>query len=191
MDNDPLEALANRLLVRIFVSIGVGALIVAAIRYASPTTLNRLSGVVLLVFAILFVRGQANPRGFAAEALRTAAFTGPIVVYVSTLELVHGTPSSDSFFEVSAQVIPVLLLALLVEGRIMNRVAGRSVEEVVLVLSVVMLLALGEEQALQGIWRHGSARADWIAGALASGIFGIVLLAALPEAREWESSPSG
>jgi hypothetical protein len=101
----------------------------------------------------------------------------PIAAFGLTTLLMGRIAGTVSFDEVSAQVIIVLLLALAVDARFFRLRAGRDRLDVVAILYTVLLLAVGEYYALQGLLTSNPARAETIAGAIAAGFTAVAVTA--------------
>jgi hypothetical protein len=128
---------------------------------------------VLAVF-VLILRTDTE---LLVRVLRGLQLFLPIAAFGLTALLMGKTAGTTSFDEVGAQVIIVLLLALAVDARFFRLRVGRDRLDVVAILYAVLLLAVGEYYALQGLLTSDPARAETIAGAIAAGFTAVEITA--------------
>lgn len=104
----------------------------------------------------------------------------PLGAFVVTLLLVSSLGSregSATFHEAGAQIIPILLLALALEGRTFQVARFRDPTELFAAFIVLGFLAVGEYCALRAVYSGQPASGDVVAAAIAAGFVGVAVLA--------------
>jgi hypothetical protein len=159
-----------RLSTIVYLAIWIGALVLVVI---AESWFVSLAAVLIVGSIALLVRPSI-------ETLR--AFVGYFRWLLVVLAFVVGSlavgvdpKAQPEFFSVSAQIIPVLLLAIALEARMLGTMRDKT--DLVLAVFVVSFLALGEFFALRAV-AHGSGDGEAVsvvAGAIAAGFAGILV----------------
>jgi hypothetical protein len=159
-------------------------------------TTDRTFDVVMIGLVGVVVAVIAGLRSFAwwPSALDTFAWTVPVIAFAVTLVAVGGEAKGTlSFHEVSAQVIATLILALAIEAQVFKRPAATEESADVTALITVLLLCVGEFQALQSVFRKTPTDAEMVAGAIAAGLVGVIIVAVVglkPRAAVDDAGPA-
>jgi parallel beta-helix repeat protein len=118
----------------------------------------------------------------ASAALPTIAF------FLCVFAFPHST-MSENFYSTTAQVIPTLLVAFVLEGRVLRTKASFQVR--VLAGQLALCLLVGETAALIGLSEGSEGTGDGylplIAGGLAAGFLAIILAIFIPEPAEFKN----
>ena len=162
-----------------FLLAGVTVLVVVASPPHRWTTLALTALVV--IFAVGYGMASAKyPLSAFEEFFAQASLTAPIVIWVIAA-IAFGTAmgskrtGSIEFDSVAAQVIPVLALALALQGRTFDIRVVRGPSDLYLMILTFAFLADGEFSALRSLYSSNPANADVIAAAITAGFAGLVL----------------
>jgi hypothetical protein len=135
-----------------------------------------VGAIAMLTLCALAYLASHDAAGTPAWVLRALALLAPLFALMIPAVLVTAQPINRDFFGIAAQVIPILLLAAVLEIRVLDRIGRIDSQSMGITVIVVLGIAKGEFEALQGVW-GGPAAADtgWIVGAIATG-FAFILL---------------
>lgn len=128
-------------------------------------------------------RAEQDPRATAIweTVSSTLLRFGPVAAFIFTAIVVGDDANpSLSFYEVSAQVIPLLIVALAFETRIFDVRSATDPQEATFSVVVGLILALGEYYALRSVWSATGDGADYVAGSIAAGFVGLLAGALAP-----------
>ena len=133
------------------------------------------AGVIVAVVSVLRERVPSD------AAIDVFAWMIPLIGFAVTLVVVGGEATGNQkFHEVSAQVIPTLILALAIEARLFDRPsATEQAAAGITALTTLLLLCFGEFQALQSVFRDSPTDAEMAAGAITAGLLGVLVVAVL------------
>lgn len=140
-----------------------------------------VSVVALIAMSALASIAQDAPLGRAAWILRFLTQFVPLGFLLGPAVFVQSRAPSHDFYLIAAQVIPVLLLAVVIEARIVERIGSIHETSLRLVFMVILGMALGEYEALRAVWSgkdHGNS--GWVIGAIAAPIAALILLSITP-----------
>lgn len=131
--------------------------------------------VVLLGGILLIYLMQRGPEA-AVREVRWITPWALLGAFVVPIPLVGDARATMTFFEISAQVIPILVLALAFQGRLINGLSRRNLFETYS-FGVFLLLIVGEGIALNAVFRGTPGDASLVVGAISAGFVGIALRA--------------
>jgi hypothetical protein len=114
-------------------------------------------------------------------ALDASLIVLPLLTYIVTAVVIDNAANDAGaleFYSASATIIPILLLALAIEGRVfqVQRLGDRP-ELVGIALMTLALLGFGEYHALKSLFTGEPGGASSVGGAIAAGFIGIAALA--------------
>lgn len=142
-------------------------------------------GLIELAALIVLVRGVYGEERVHAWAHRLSPWV-QIVAFFAVAALVQDAKGQMQFYAVTAQLIPVLALALIVQTRAFSLKGRTTTEDIWGVLLIILGLAAGETSALVAVFRGTPTPAGLIAGAIGAAFAGLLINALLP--RESEQS---
>jgi hypothetical protein len=126
-------------------------------------------------------------RQMSGKALALIAL--PVVAFAVTDFAIGGGHAGNDFYGTAAQVIPVLLLAFVIEGRAYRLVPTMDASTRLLVILTFILLAAGEGVALYDLagGKEGSGDVGVVAASIAGGFAGIAVIGLLgqPSEDDW------
>lgn len=194
--NEASERLIWKILIVVLIPVAAtgvvaGSALGLALRSGSlaiPDFVTWLRFATVLIFVMLFVGGVLLREGFIREgvSLPIVRASAPLLVFVAGL-LFTGIQADREFFSTSAQVIPILLLALAIEGRAFSLESfpgdhwlGREVLKVSAITTMVVL-ASGEAFALAATTQDTPSplATGFVVGALGAGFAGVMMLSVL------------
>jgi len=118
------------------------------------------------------------------HAARKIGLAGPLAAFFIAGFLARNVHGTGPFFEVSSQVIVILILAVALQADVLN-LRRRQGLSTYWVLYLIALLAWGEYSALRGLLDANGADASGTIAAIASGLVGVLMAAlARPEPKE-------
>jgi len=144
----------------------------------------------LLVWLMMGVVGLVMTRlsdfRVSRETIPDLAFAfAPAVFGLIAAWQVGSRPGSLRFHEISAEVIPVLFLALVFQAKAFDFTRVHLVVDGLYVMMSFLIMTAGEYQALESVFLGRPAHGDIVAAALATGLVAIFLRSALvPAGRD-------
>jgi hypothetical protein len=129
-------------------------------------------GLLMVALTLVFSLIQARP-----DVLRDLNFLVAIGVFGAVVYALQGHHAETAFYEVAAQVLPVLFLALAVESRL--SIIGQNETEQRLRLVLIYALGIGEVTSLVVLvtGHDGDNSLGYVAGALAAATISVVTYA--------------
>jgi uncharacterized membrane protein len=129
-------------------------------------------GIFIVALTLVFSLIQARP-----DVLRDLNFLVAIGVFGAAVYALQGHHAEPAFYEVAAQVLPVLFLALAVESRL--SIIGQDETEQRLRLILIYALGIGEVTSLAVLvtGHDGDNSLGYVAGALAAATVSVVTYA--------------
>jgi len=102
---------------------------------------------------------------------------GPAFIAAAVIWEVGDAPGTLAFHSASAQIIPVLILALVFQGRAFDLGRSRVVVDGLYMFVSLMLLVVGEAVALMSVFTGEPEAGRIVAGALAVGLSAVAMRA--------------
>jgi drug/metabolite transporter superfamily protein YnfA len=162
----------------------IAALILAvAHTEGGPITVAIGTAVALALAAVLFRFDISRALG-RLDAARAGL---PVIVFSLVAVLMGPTPGTTKFDEIGAQVIVVLLLALAVDARFFRLQVERDRLDTVAVCFTMIVLAVGEYNALRGLLTGHPRHSEIVAGAIAAGFVAVAITALAGPSRKPDS----
>jgi uncharacterized membrane protein YhdT len=188
----PRTARRRRILLLILISAGFVALAGAELFVFTTGLRNRIFLAVVIVASFLiadayFRWGVESMRAF----LRGLTLFELLIVYLVVTFLVGRANGTIQFYEVSAQLIPLLVLALIYQSNAFSLRRIRNIDDLSGLMVSLGALATGEVVALRAIFTGKPSGAPFVAGAIGMALAGILIFALIgSEASSAEVDPA-
>jgi hypothetical protein len=137
-----------------------------------------IGGVALGFIGLLVVFLARNPE--LLGPYYNVLFLLCIIGFVVCVEAVGAERMPEpEFYSISAQVIPIVILALVIEARIVESMAEADLGTLGIVALPIFILSAGEYEALEGVWGRGKEANEGVIVASLFVGFGLLLFGAV------------
>jgi hypothetical protein len=126
-----------------------------------------------------FVTITLYPAGALHRALSIVGPFLPVAAGVAAAFATRHEPGNPGFYTVAAQVIPVLVVALVFQGRAFDIRQGRYVFDTIVMVYTLLILLIGELSALSGVIHPKGTVVGPALGAIVAGLVAIGVRALL------------
>jgi hypothetical protein len=170
----------GRLLLKVgvFTSQGPKGIVITSLMTAALVfTITRSWGLAVFEFALMVVVFSAQDYSGAQWQLglsRVRLYV-PMIVFLIVYFAINKTLAGTSFFQVSSQVIVVLILALAVQQRALDLKVLRKGYEMGAVAVTIFLLTVGEYWSLRSLIDGGARPIGTTSAAIAAGLAGVLV----------------
>jgi len=155
----------RRWLPPVLFGVAITTMTLVSVAFASPEAVPWIIGATVLGMTLGVVNAAVSAER-VERYLSALAFGCAVLAYLVAAWIAPATGGSMAFYEVAAQVIPVLVLALAVEARAFSL---RGEFQAITGVVTLYVLAWGEYEALRAVFYHAPASPKVVVGAISAG----------------------